>query len=75
MGNGQVFGGGMSYCPSSHQPARIREETLEYGGNLFSGSWISAFAPYEAEIHFNMIDIPWYTYDIPWVLELVFGGI
>ena len=28
-------------CPSSHQPTRIREETLE-SGDLFSGSWISA---------------------------------
>ena len=33
-----------SGCPSSHQPAQIREETLE-SGNLFSGSWISASVP------------------------------
>ena len=32
-------------CHSSHQPARIREETLE-SGKLFSGSWISASIPY-----------------------------
>ena len=31
-------------CPSSHQPTRIMEEKLE-SGNLFNGSWISAFVP------------------------------
>ena len=32
-----------------NQPARIREETLE-SGNLFSGSWISAFVPLYIDI-------------------------
>ena len=38
-------------CLSSHQPTRIREETLE-SGNLFSGSWISASVPYRSELYF-----------------------
>ena len=32
-------------CSTSHQPARIREETLE-SGNLFSSIWISISVPY-----------------------------